>query len=202
MAIKARQKSTTGMYHVLIRAAAGITLIHDDEDRAVYTQAIKLLEEKGYCTIHAYSLHENHVHILLKENNENIAQVMKRLGATYSYYYNVKYDHYGPIYLDRFKSEPVDTEIFFNRVKDFIEGRESQCTLPVLDIKERPQRVTDIHLEKYLRDTLGITDIRAFRQTPIESQLNVIRSAKAIGGSVRQLFRLTGVPYNVIAAAK
>lgn len=190
------------MYHVLIRAAAEISLFLDEEDRSVYTDALLLLASKGYCTIHAYSLHETYVHILLKEGSETVGQVMKRLASSYSYYYNVKYDHYGPIYLDRFKSEPVDTDIFYNRVKDYIEGRESQSTLPVLDVKERPQRVTDSRLETYLRDTLGITDLLAIRQTPLESQLNIIRSAKAIGGSVRQLFRLTGVPYNVIAAAK
>lgn len=202
MARKSRIKSSTGIYHALIRANAYVRLFRDQEDREFYTRILKDLEEKGSCDICAFSLYETHVHLLVKEKADTISTVIKRISSTYSYYYNVKYEHYGPIYLDRFKSEPVETDAFFEDVKAFIEGKPVKGGNTILDYNQRPKRMTDTMLLEYLQLSFSFTDLPEFRTRPMESQLKTIKAARAIGGSVRQLFRLTGVPYNVIAATK
>ena len=82
---------------------------------------------------------------------------------TLSYFFNVKYDHYGPIYLDRFKSNPVETKDYFLKVLDHIGSQQTETKytcrhLPsglkvsnsqildqepkLLDFKERAKRIT------------------------------------------------------------
>ena len=50
----------------------------------------------------------NHVHILLKEGEENLTLVLKRIAGSYVYWYNWKYHRSGHLFQDRFKSEPVE----------------------------------------------------------------------------------------------
>ena len=55
----------------------------------------------------------NHVHLLVRETSESLAEVIKRIGVSYAQYYNKKYQHFGHLYQDRFKSEPVNDNAYF-----------------------------------------------------------------------------------------
>ena len=55
----------------------------------------------------------NHIHILLKINNQLLETIMKRIGASYVYWYNSKYSRIGHLFQDRFKSEPVENDAYF-----------------------------------------------------------------------------------------
>ena len=46
--------------------------------------------------------------------------VMKRLGGSYAYYYNWKYDRKGYLFQDRFKSENVEDDIYLKTVIRYI----------------------------------------------------------------------------------
>ena len=52
----------------------------------------------------------NHVHLLIKEGNEDISITMKRVGVSYVKYYNWKYRTTGQLFQDRFKSEKVENK--------------------------------------------------------------------------------------------
>ena len=41
-----------------------------------------------------------------------ISQIMKRLGSSYAYWYNKKYERVGHLFQDRFRSEPVNVETY------------------------------------------------------------------------------------------
>ena len=47
----------------------------------------------------------NHVHLLLKEGEESLDKIMRRICGSYVYWYNRKYQIIGNLYQDRFKSE-------------------------------------------------------------------------------------------------
>lgn len=55
----------------------------------------------------------NHVHLLIKESSETLAQIMKRISSTYVYYYNHKYGRIGHLFQERFKSQPVGDWDYF-----------------------------------------------------------------------------------------
>jgi len=70
--------------------------------------------------LYAYCLMGNHVHLLLKVQDEGLETIFKRIGGRYVYYYNVKYQRVGHLFQDRFKSEPVDNNEYFLTVLRYI----------------------------------------------------------------------------------
>ena len=122
MARNARKKSKTGIYHVMLRGINRQDIFEDEED---YRKMLACLEglverrnEKGrrlpaLCTIYAYCLMSNHIHLLVKEKDSNLGELVKKIGVSYAYYFNRKYDRYGHLFQDRFKSEPVETPEYF-----------------------------------------------------------------------------------------
>ena len=50
---------------------------------------------------------------LLQEREEEISNIVKRVGVTYAHYFNKKYDRSGHLFQDRFRSEPVDSIEYF-----------------------------------------------------------------------------------------
>ena len=222
MARKARIKSQSGIYHVLIRGNANLDLFTDAEDTTYYVSLLQDLIDRNLCRIFAYSLHPTHVHLLVQEAEE-VGSAMRRLASTYAYYYNVKYDHYGPIYQDRFKSQPVETRPFFLRVLDFIltQPVEAKATLinvipslpeqespdrispnQIISYSQRPLRITESRLLTYLQQQHAFSGITEFLQRPTEEQNKIISDCRHQGGSVRQLSRLTGIPYQQVFLAK
>ena len=73
-----------------------------------------------HCYIYAWCLMGNHVHLLLKEADEPIGDVMKRISSSYVYYYNHKYDRVGHLFQERFKSQPVTDMEYFLTVFRYI----------------------------------------------------------------------------------
>ena len=53
---------------------------------------------------------DNHVHLLLHEEGDNLARLIKRINVSFVYYFNKKYKRIGHLFQDRFKSEIIDNE--------------------------------------------------------------------------------------------
>ena len=62
----------------------------------------------------------NHVHLLIRVQEDGLETIFKRIGGRYVYYYNVKYQRIGHLFQDRFKSEPVDDDSYFLTVLRYI----------------------------------------------------------------------------------
>lgn len=62
----------------------------------------------------------NHIHLLLKEGNEELSITMKRIGVSFVHYYNWKYRTTGHLFQDRFKSENVETNRYLLTVVRYI----------------------------------------------------------------------------------
>lgn len=117
---KARVKSNTGIYHIIWRGANRQEIFHDDEDRGKFLELLKKYKWKYEMTIYAWCLMSNHVHVLLKEGNEDISITMKRIGVSYVNYYNWKYLTTGHLFQDRFKSENVEDRQYLLTVVRYI----------------------------------------------------------------------------------
>jgi putative transposase len=104
----ARTKSKSGVYHVIVRGANKQEIFHDEEDQMKFLGILKKYKIKTEIRMYAWCLMGNHVHLLLKEGNESISIVMKRIGVSYAKYYNWKYRTTGHLFQDRFKSENVE----------------------------------------------------------------------------------------------
>lgn len=117
---KAREKSATAVYHVVFRGINRQVIFEDQEDRVKYLELLKAYQEISGFKIYAYCLMSNHIHLLMKEGEEELGIVFRRLGAGYVYWYNWKYNRRGHLFQDRFKSEPVEDDAYLLAVIRYI----------------------------------------------------------------------------------
>ena len=117
---KAREKSESGIYHVMLRGINQQQIFEDEEDYNTFIKILEEVQQKSKFELFAYCLMGNHVHLMIKEGEENIETIFKRIGGKYVYYYNTKYERAGHLFQDRFKSEPIDTDSYFMVVLRYI----------------------------------------------------------------------------------
>ncbi len=117
---KARIKSESGIYHIMLRGINQQQIFQDSEDCEKFLQILKDCKEISEFKIYAYCLMGNHIHLLIQVVSEQIEQVMKRITTRFVYWYNIKYQRIGHLFQDRFKSEPVENEPYFMTVVRYI----------------------------------------------------------------------------------
>lgn len=115
-----REKSDTGIYHVMMRGINKQNIFEDDEDRSKFLEILKHFKCNSKYELYGYCLMGNHIHILIKEIEDSISDAIRRISATYVLWYNNKYGRIGHLFQGRFKSEPVDNDIYFIMVLRYI----------------------------------------------------------------------------------
>ncbi len=115
----ARQKSETGIYHVMMRGIDKRNIFLDEEEYSAFLKYLKRAQERTGCTIYAFCLMTNHVHLLLKTEGM-IGDVIKRVAVGYAQYHNIKNGRTGHLFQNRFKSEVVETNEYFLTVLRYI----------------------------------------------------------------------------------
>jgi len=123
MARQARIASESGIYHVILRGVNRMKVFYEETDYSVFLDRLRQQTEPHYeqqgttttthCEIYAYCLMSNHIHLLIREVDEPIGMVMKRITSGYVYYFNHKYNRVGHLFQERFKSQPVEDEDYF-----------------------------------------------------------------------------------------
>lgn len=107
---QARAKSNSGVYHLMLRGINGQDIFLDREDRQKFIKTLKKYKEKCGYQVYGYCLMNNHIHLVLKEGEEELSLVMKRIGVSYVAWYNFKYERTGHLFQDRFKSEEIEDD--------------------------------------------------------------------------------------------
>jgi REP element-mobilizing transposase RayT len=115
-----RQKSESGIYHVMLRGINRLQLFYDDDDRLAFVERLARYKEQCGFSLLAWCLMGNHVHLLIEEGKTELSAVMKKLELSYANYYSTKYDWKGYLYLDRFQSKPVDSDNYLLAVIRYI----------------------------------------------------------------------------------
>ena len=117
---QAREKSSTGIYHVMLRGINQQQIFEEQEDYLKFLEIVKEYKIISKFEIYAYCLMGNHIHLLIKVLEEPLEQIFKRIGGKFVYWYNIKYQRVGHLFQDRFKSEPVETTDYFLTVIRYI----------------------------------------------------------------------------------
>ena len=95
-------------------------IFEDDEDMQRFIETLKRYKDECGYSLYAFCLMGNHIHLLLKEGEEPISTILKRIAGSYVYWYNWKYGRSGHLFQDRFKSEPVEDDAYFLTVLRYI----------------------------------------------------------------------------------
>lgn len=114
----ARKKSQSGIYHIMIRGINRQDIFEDNEDKEKFIQTIAVYKDKCNFQVYGYCLMNNHIHLLI--NDENLAISMRKICASYVYWYNWKYKRCGHLYQDRFKSEAIEDDGYLLTVLRYI----------------------------------------------------------------------------------
>lgn len=112
--------SKTGTYHIMMRGNEKKNLFLDEEDKRWFLETLFIKKKETGFLIYAYCLMNNHIHLLIREGQESIATTMKRVNASYAYYFNQRYQRVGHLFQDRFKSEPIEDERYLMAVVRYI----------------------------------------------------------------------------------
>ena len=87
---QARTKGNNGIYHAMVRGINKRDIFLDDSDRIKFIDTLRRMNTEGEYILYGYCLMDNHVHLLIKEAADPLHRTMKRIGVSYSYYFNKK----------------------------------------------------------------------------------------------------------------
>ena len=113
MARQPRNRSETGIYHIMLRGINRQRIFEESPDYEQFLWCLERVQEDSGMIIYAYVLMSNHVHLLIGEGREALSVTMKRLTVRYAGWFNRKYDRVGHLFQDRFASRPVDDDGYF-----------------------------------------------------------------------------------------
>ncbi len=116
----ARKKSETGIYHIMIRGINRQNIFEDEEDKQRLLTTLERYKNEQICEIYGYCFMDNHIHLIIKETGETIASIIKKISGSYVHWYNNKYDRYGHLFQERYKSEVVENDGYLLRVLRYI----------------------------------------------------------------------------------
>ena len=103
---QARSPGSSGFFHVIIRGNAKQLIFEEDDDRRFFLNRMMKYSAETGVAICAYCLMENHVHLLLRDNSNALAQFMKKLNGSYARFFNWKYERTGHLFKTGIKASP------------------------------------------------------------------------------------------------
>lgn len=133
MARPLRAVSETGIYHVMARGNRRKIIFHNAEDKQRFINIILNKNKDQEFSLLAYCIMDNHYHLLIKEEKEDLGTIIRILNSSYAMYYNNKYEGVGHVFQGRYKSEPVNNDAYLLGATRYIHnnpikaGMEKRC---------------------------------------------------------------------------
>ena len=108
--------------HIIQRGNNHQSCFFSEEDYLFYLDWLREYAQSTGCSIHAYVLMTNHVHILLTPSKSDSAgNLMKRLGQRYVQYINRTYKRSGTLWEGRFRSSIIQQQEYLFSCQRYIE---------------------------------------------------------------------------------
>lgn len=108
--------------HVIQRGNNRQATFFADEDYRLFLAYLGQAARKHGCSVHAYVLMTNHVHLLVTPNKPDaVSHTLQDVGRRYVQYVNFTYRRSGTLWEGRFKASLVDTQQYFLACCRYIE---------------------------------------------------------------------------------
>lgn len=107
---QARLDIPGALHHIMVRGINKSPIFKDDEDKSRFLERLGQIVSKGNCSIYAWVLMDNHVHILFKSGKDGISTVMRKVLSWYAQYFNHRHRRTGHLFENRYKSILCDEE--------------------------------------------------------------------------------------------
>ena len=126
----ARKLSNSGYYHIVSRGIGKQILFEEESDYLFFLGILKKYRKEENFDIIAYCLMENHYHLLLKIDSD-MDRIMKKIATAYAFYFNTKYERVGHLFQDRYKSIPIENDLYLLSVVRYIHNNPAKaCICP------------------------------------------------------------------------
>ncbi len=178
-----REKSKSGVYHVLLRGVEG--LFADGSDYIEFRA--KLAEYFGNeVRLLAFLLLPNRVHLIIDEADSELSKALKPLCTSYARYYNRAHVADGKLFYDRYKSVPLETKAdiadavaFLNAIGRRFAGKETSSLAEYLGT---PMLCDDKRLKELIGDdctsmkpkALHLDDYTQLTREEMEEYLKIV----------------------------
>ena len=129
----ARTRSSTGIYHIMLRGVNRQRIFEDEEDSLRFLTTLDRFNKEQGVVLYAWCLMGNHAHLLLGFGEASPELLMKKISCSYVYYFNRKYDRIGPLFQDRFRSENVVNEAYLAAVIRYIHKNPEKAGLASME---------------------------------------------------------------------
>lgn len=117
---QARRISESGYMHLIVRGIGRQAIFEEGEDYEFYLSILRRFSRETGIAVCAYCLMENHAHLLVRDEKREAPVLMKKLGVSYSHYFNKKYERVGHLFQDRYMSEAIEDEAYLLTVFRYI----------------------------------------------------------------------------------
>lgn len=151
MSARAPIFTAQGYYHVYNRGHNKQSIFLDAKDYQRYLKRLREYLEKHEVTILAYCLMPNHIHLMLRQDGEElIDRFIHRLHTAYTMYFNKKYERVGAVFQGKFKAKLIESDEYLLHVSRYIHIN------PVELFDFQPQGLAlRLQLEKYPWSSYG-----------------------------------------------
>jgi len=107
---QARLDVPGALHHIMVRGINKSDIFKDDQDKALFIERLGQNVIEGKCSVYAWVLMENHVHLLFKSGQRGISAVMRKLLTWYAQYFNRRHGRSGHLFENRYKSILCDED--------------------------------------------------------------------------------------------
>lgn len=178
-----RQKSKTGIYHIMIKGIDERNIFLQEGDRKMFMNQLLRTREKGSFALLAYCLMDNHVHLLLEEKEE-IGTAMKKITVGYVLWHNHYHGRSGHLLRNRYQSEPVEDDAYLVTVARYIHQNPVKAGI-VKGAKLYPWSSYCQYIEAYNGKTVHIDARRIMdyfnSQNEFQTFMNIQQDEKCLG---------------------
>ena len=131
MARKPRIDFAGAFYHVIARGNRRGIIFHDDADAAAYFTRLARYCGRDGCTLYAYVLMANHLHLLLETGAVPLSRTMQTLQFTYSQYYNHRYNKTGHVFQGRYQAILCDRDAYLLELVRYLHLNPARIRTPL-----------------------------------------------------------------------
>lgn len=107
-------------YHVFNRGINKQDIFLKDADYQVFLSKLVKLRGKYDFSLYAFCLMPNHFHLSIQTRKDSISKIMSSISTSYAMYFNRIYNHFGPVFQNRFKSILIENDAYFIKLSQYI----------------------------------------------------------------------------------
>ncbi len=117
---QARVQSPTGYYHIMMRGNNREYIFATDDQKRLFVDSLYKQVTDQLIDIAAYCIMDNHVHIAVKADSQNLIKAIKSTNTKYAMSFNGKRNRIGHVFQDRYKSETINDDKYLMQVIRYI----------------------------------------------------------------------------------